>query len=104
LASIYSKQLFLGDAPSGGTTVLYTAPTGIVAIVRSIHMIPFGGGTPWTMFWEINSTFFDYFDTTVSTASYDVETRLVLNPGDELKLETGTGGWSGVVSGYELVS
>lgn len=102
MASVYSRQLFLGDIAASSTDTLYTVPSGITAVVRSIYMVPFGGGTPWTMFWEINSTFWSYFSAAASTDPFEWEGRVVMNPGDELKLETGSGGWAGVVSGYEL--
>lgn len=102
MASIYSKQLFLGTVASGGGGAIYTVPANTIAIIRSIRLLPFGGGTPWTIFWEINSVFFSYASIAASTDVYEWEGRMVLNAGDVLKLNTATGGWAGIVSGYEL--
>jgi len=99
---VYSDRLFLGNVPAGGPMNLFTGPTGITTVIRDLSFIPFGGVTPWTIFFAINGIYFALFDVAVPTSGVHQECRVVMNPGDVLSAVTGTGGFDGAVTGYRL--
>jgi len=100
---IYSAQFFRAGIPAGGAHVLYTVPTGYVAVIRDWSFIPFGGASPWSLLLSDSTHYFDQFTTTVAADTYrGLDRRVVLNAGEVLSATTGAGGFDGIVSGYLL--
>lgn len=102
MAAVYSRRLSAGYYPPGTTATVYTAPSGITAVVRSVQVtnqtgsggncrIVDGGGVD--------------FASTVGGALLEtivVNLRAVLESGDSIGIDTATDGFTVRISGYEL--
>lgn len=107
MARVYSS--LLGRYTFGGSgTVTFTVPAGFVWVVRSLSAFnpgTVGGGTGHGFSFTVNGQYSLY---TVSAPyivpqwQYHLDTRQVLDEGDNLDLVANDGGWSLYASGYAL--
>lgn len=109
MAAIYSRRL-AGPVQVGSvTSVLYTVPSGIVAILRELAVYRDSGAGATEVRLGINGIggVSRVYVETLSLNDFRVyERRLVLNAGDTLQGRTGNLGLSAVftLSGYELTA
>lgn len=103
MALIYTKRLGAAIQVGVGITTIYTAPTGLVSVVRSIGLA-ITGGTPGSVVIYIAGV--GTFHAATATAlwqSFPWSGRMVVNPGEHLNISVVTNGqWECLVTGYQL--
>jgi hypothetical protein len=102
MAAVYTQRLFLGSVAAASSITIYTAPSGVIVVIRDISFIPFGGSTPWEITLGINGTFFYQEESTTAPAFFHWEGRAVMEAGDEITCNTNSGGLDGQITGYVL--
>jgi hypothetical protein len=104
MAAIYSARLAQYTQIGAGSSTLYTAPSGIVAIGRSIQVIHFGTTAQSAfLFLEGGQNIFA-FTSDVNDEAFNLDARIVLNPGDAFGFATTGDDWTITISGYLLSS
>ena len=101
-----SKQLAIGTAPAGTTTV-YTVPSGHTTIIRSL-IATNGNATAQAVLWKILGVAGSITLPPINFAvpqfgAVVIEQWIVLQPGDKLQVITTVGTVGFVASGAELV-
>lgn len=102
MTALYSTQFAAGTEAGGSTTVVYTVPTGYVAVVRDIEV---GAQSP-----PANSVAINYagvaeiysVDTITQYRTAQWRGRVVLNAGDTINVDAIAGTWTYIISGYLL--
>lgn len=100
--AIYSKKLAAGFLASGSNVVVFTAPAGVTTVVRCITAFSEASGSSQLIMRLVAIADFFAANATFIEESFLWDGRLVLDPGDELEVQTIGGGWGYTISGYEL--
>jgi hypothetical protein len=84
---IYTVRFGLVLCPTNGSVVLYTAPEGVVSVLREVWFSPYGAGTTgWNL--ELtsgSSSFYVYTATNLElTSTVPLSLRQVIEPGEVL--------------------
>lgn len=101
MAFIYSTRFALGAAAASGPTLLYTVPTGKVAVIRSTRVICAVATGSFELVLNSVAAYFVGAGMTALTNAAD-EGRHVLNEGDTIELTVLSGTVAYVISGYLL--
>lgn len=103
--SVYSTQLYAGEAPSG-LTVVYTVPSNQVAVIRDIEAYNASAGSlAFSISVEVSGSTkaFVWVQGSAGAGTWSQwRGRAVLPTGDELAVSTGGSGIYVLVSGYLL--
>lgn len=106
--TVHSTQLGHGTAITTAGSVIYTVPAGKRAIVKSVALLNLYAGTNRVL---VNFTLAAggsvYLATTLgafasATESIQLNTWVVLNPGDKIEIDPGSGNVTAIASGAEL--
>lgn len=101
MASIYSTRFAAGSTAAAGPTTLYTVPSGVVAVIRTITL---KAGPAATTAQVVIAGLASIATIAALGAeqTYVQNCRIVLNAGDVLELFVGAGTCDYSVSGYLL--
>lgn len=98
--TIYSAQLAIGTVSGPGNFDVYTAPSGMVVVVRDMSLMCDDTGSDQCLVRVVGKA---TVWSATSAGQYDVafaSRRLVLEPGDVIQLGVGAGSWEYSFSGY----
>lgn len=102
MTSVYSHRFAAGDRSSGGSSTVYTVPDGFVAVLRDIAVTPTtGSGTTALINLSGVAIMFGRTLTGQYVTAHE-EGRWVLNAGDAIEVQSVTGEFQYVLSGYLL--
>jgi hypothetical protein len=102
--SVYSANLFTGDAPTS-TTLVYTSPSGIVTVVRDLQV--FNGNTNSASLYVYSNVsgsnlVFAGITGLAANAFFQWTGRAVIPPGNTLSIFGGVTSIAVMMSGYQL--
>lgn len=102
MASVYSVRMGLGTVAAAGYVVVYTCPASKTAVVRDVEVTPVTGAVT-TVGLDINGTAVVLsYAGGPSYVTLRWQGRIVLHPGDTLKMFSVGGDSHYCISGYEL--
>lgn len=102
MARIYSARLAEMAAFTGGPTTVYTVPSGLLAVVRSISIGQDAGALSVGLVLRNGGTVLAGIQAAALYVCQPIDLRYVLYEGEELSFQVLAGTWGISVSGYEL--
>jgi len=102
MASVYSKRLADLVASGAGTHTLYTAPSGITAVVRDITGFCNSSGGGFAVINSPSATAWWSGNTTAQFTYFHEECRKIVGSLEVITFQVVSGSWTISLSGYEL--
>jgi hypothetical protein len=102
VASIYSTLFSTGDCPASDTITAYTVPTGMVAVLRSVSLVPTGTGSTTMLVVRHGVAVLIGVNATGQFISHHIDMRQVFNAGDVIDVQSIAGDFQYSLSGYLL--
>ena len=102
MASVYSVRLADGNESSAGSGTAYTAPTGVVIVVRCLTVVTFPGTTFGGIYRTASVAYLAGLIGGADLAIATINLRHVLNAGETLTWQFQGGGGTWIISGYSL--
>jgi hypothetical protein len=102
MAVIYTKRLFAGNVSSVGNTLLFTASSGLTTIVRDIAVQCYSTGSNEAVIQTLPGQALAFFASTAQYSTFHWTGRQVIVPGEGVEMGVFSGGWTCMITGYEL--
>jgi hypothetical protein len=99
---VYSKRLVEFNYTTAQSHVEYTVPTGITTVIRDISLTSFAGGATSILINRTGGSAIYFAASAAAGTPFHEECRIVLNAGESITVDSFSGSWQGILSGYEL--
>lgn len=104
MADVYSARLADAYEAAAGSGVAYTAPSGVVVVVRCITLLLFGGTTFGGIYRSASVAYLGALAGGAVLTVATIDMRHVLNAGESLTWQFQGGGGTWAISGYVLTA
>jgi hypothetical protein len=104
MAAVYTVLFGAGTTTAGAATTIYTAPSGMVSILRDCELVTSGSGTTAShSLYVAGLALFWFVKVTVPSSYFQWTGRLVIPPGGALTIASATQNTNFYCTGYQLV-
>lgn len=104
VASVYSTELFSGTISATGVTDVYTVPDNCTLVVRDIAVLCESSGTNIALLDKAGGAPIWFGSSAVANTYFHEEGRWVMQAGEILAADLGSGSWTFHLSGYVLTN
>jgi hypothetical protein len=100
--SVYTVRFGAGATSSAGDHTIYTAPPGVVSVLRDIRLVSEEPGSTLATVYIFGLAAMYQANSSSAGEAFGFELRQVIEPGEELRLFTTGAVWDYAFTGYQL--